>query len=80
MPVLRSPQNNRGESPKEQCNDNRYSNGEGREMTNDERLRKLGIVITSVRICTECGRNFILTREEDAQEYAAGHDCEEVTK
>lgn len=49
-------------------------------MTNDERLRKLGIVITSVRICTECGRNFILTREEDAQEYAAGHDCEEVTK
>lgn len=45
-------------------------------MTNDERLRKLGIVITSVRICAECGRNFILTRVEDAREYEAGHDCE----
>ena len=43
---------------------------------NELRLRKLGIVITSVRICTECGRNFILTNEDDAQEWTYGHDCE----
>lgn len=34
------------------------------------------IVITSVCICVECGRNFVLTDEIDAQEWAYGHDCE----
>ena len=33
-------------------------------------------VLTSVCICVECGRNFILTDELDAQEWYYGHDCE----
>lgn len=47
-------------------------------MNNEKRLQKLGVVITSVRICTECGRNFILTDERDADEWEHGHDCEET--
>ena len=28
--------------------------------------------------CAECGRTFDLTDEQDGEEYAAGHDCEEA--
>lgn len=28
--------------------------------------------------CPECGRVFDLTDEDDADEWAYGHDCEEV--
>lgn len=28
--------------------------------------------------CSECGRVFDLTDEEDAQEWHYGHDCEET--
>lgn len=46
-----------------------------KKLTNEERLQRLGVVITSVRICFECGRNFLMTDEIDAQEWAYGHDC-----
>lgn len=39
------------------------------------------LLIGGVRIplgaqCAECGREFNLTDEEDADEYVNGHDCE----
>lgn len=30
--------------------------------------------------CVECGRVFDLTDETDAEEWAYGHDCEEVSE
>jgi ferredoxin-like protein FixX len=41
-----------------------------------ERLARHRIVVTNVRICIECGRNFVLTDEGDADEWQNGHDCE----
>lgn len=39
-------------------------------------LAGLGIGFTVV--CVECGRTFDLTVPADADEWANGHDCEEV--
>lgn len=32
--------------------------------------------IRIVQVCVECGRRFDLTNQQDADEFAYGHDCE----
>lgn len=49
-------------------------------MSTANRLARHRIVVTSVRICFECGRNFVLTDEGDADEWYNGHDCEVVSQ
>jgi len=40
------------------------------------RIESLDILKASQRQCPECGRNFNLFDEKDAQEFYYGHDCE----
>ena len=34
------------------------------------------LTLTSCAKCRECGRTFDLTNDDDAEEWAYGHDCE----
>lgn len=43
------------------------------KMTEDKTKR---LITAMYRSCEECGRQFFLGDEEDATEWAYGHDCE----
>ena len=40
------------------------------------RIESLDLMKAAIKKCVECGRVFNLFKDEDAQEFYYGHDCE----